>query len=63
MWRSGPVARSHAPFLMGCERFALNQVQKGARAGRLQGRSHTAGSFPDSAPYVCDTTNPLACDV
>ena len=25
--------------------------------------SHAAGSFADSAPYVCETTKPLACDM
>ena len=27
------------------------------------GLSHTAGSFCEAGPYVCETTKPLACDV
>ncbi len=33
------------------------------QAGRLRYRSQTAGSFFDASPYVCETTNPLACEV
>ena len=44
-------------------RQAVGELACREKSKRRHGRSHTAGSDFDISPYVCETTNPLACDV
>jgi hypothetical protein len=74
--RAGPVGcvenrntgRSESPFpgltarLSQRESEDVRKLVTPAITPRIYGRSQTAGNSFDASPYVCETTNPLACE-